>query len=563
MKLKSFLLFILIICIAAFLRLYKLDSIPPGLSQDETSIGYNAYSILKTGKDEHGVPFPQNFKAFGEYKLPGYIYLSTVPIAILGTTPLAVRLPSALFGILTVVLMFFLVKELFPRDNTTVPILSTALLAVNPWHLHFSRGAFEVTVSLFFITSACLLWLIAKRRAQPAFLIGVSLLLFSLAGYTYNIARLLGPLCIIFFAITSVPTFKRFHLGSWLIVILFGISSFAPMFLGMLLNGGLSSTSGTMIWSSAYIQAPLLEWRSYFYLWPITITKILFNKPLLTSMQFIQNFINFFSPSFFFTTGSLHGNHGIGNVGEWYTFEAITILFGVIAAYKKKIHPLVGFWIFATIIIVSLTRESPQASRALFIVVPVTLLSALGALSIITYISSWKLSLLRTTTYLFIIGMCLYQLFSYFASYYTRFPILYAKPWRLGDKEVSLYIKDQESKYDKIIIDTKSGFIYTSLLYYLSYTPSKFQQETTWSKDDSEGFSFPTRSGKYEFRSINWVNDINQPRTLIVTTHLEKPLNVPPLKTFYYPQRPVVFAVGQQIMQYPIADISYVLVETK
>ena len=58
----------LILLIAFILRFYKLGIVPDGLQQDETSIGYNAYSILKTGRDEHGVYLPQNFQAFGEYK---------------------------------------------------------------------------------------------------------------------------------------------------------------------------------------------------------------------------------------------------------------------------------------------------------------------------------------------------------------------------------------------------------------------------------------------------------------------------------------------------------------
>ncbi len=57
-----------------FLHFYKLTSIPSGLNQDETSIGYNAYSVLTTGKDEYGKSYPIYFKSFGDEKLPVYIY---------------------------------------------------------------------------------------------------------------------------------------------------------------------------------------------------------------------------------------------------------------------------------------------------------------------------------------------------------------------------------------------------------------------------------------------------------------------------------------------------------
>src|SRR3989344_5210772 len=93
---------IAIIILAAILSLYKLGEVPSGLYQDETAIGYNAYSLLETGKDEHGVSYPLYFKSFGDYKLPVYIYLTAFSVKTFGLTGFAVRLPSAVFGILSV-----------------------------------------------------------------------------------------------------------------------------------------------------------------------------------------------------------------------------------------------------------------------------------------------------------------------------------------------------------------------------------------------------------------------------------------------------------------------------
>ena len=69
---------IVILLIAAFLRFYKLDSYPVSISWDEAAIGYNAYSIAQTGKDEYGQKFPVLFRSFNDYKLPGYIYLDAL-----------------------------------------------------------------------------------------------------------------------------------------------------------------------------------------------------------------------------------------------------------------------------------------------------------------------------------------------------------------------------------------------------------------------------------------------------------------------------------------------------
>ena len=147
---KSTWVLIAIILFGAFIRLFKLGEIPNGLQQDETSLGYNAYSILKTEKDEHGVFLPQNFQAFGEYKLPGYIYATVPSIFVFGFTPFAIRFPSALAGILSLVSIYVLTKFLFQVKekefkytywSDQIPYIVTALVAINPWHIHFSRAA--------------------------------------------------------------------------------------------------------------------------------------------------------------------------------------------------------------------------------------------------------------------------------------------------------------------------------------------------------------------------------------------------------------------------------------
>src|SRR3989344_6108180 len=99
---KKILLYSLIIALASFLRFWNLSNQPPGLTWDEAAIGYNAYSVLKTGKDEFGVRFPLIFKSFGDYKPGLYVYLTVPPVAVFGLSEFAVRFPSALFGTVAV-----------------------------------------------------------------------------------------------------------------------------------------------------------------------------------------------------------------------------------------------------------------------------------------------------------------------------------------------------------------------------------------------------------------------------------------------------------------------------
>src|SRR3990167_5685800 len=159
MKKKEIITLLAIIILAVVLRFYRLGTTPPSLYWDEASLGYNAYSILETGRDEHGEFLPiTRFKAFGDYKPPGYIYASVPSIALFGLNEFAVRFPSAFSGILTVILAYLIAKKLFEKE--AIALLTSFLLAISPWHLQFSRGAFEANLGLFFSTLG--IWLFLK-----------------------------------------------------------------------------------------------------------------------------------------------------------------------------------------------------------------------------------------------------------------------------------------------------------------------------------------------------------------------------------------------------------------
>src|SRR3989304_2387407 len=169
MKNKSVKIILLVILIiASFLRLWKITEVPVSLFGDELDVGYQAYSILKTGRDYNGNFLPLHFHSIAEWRTPLYLYTCVPTVAIFGITPLGVRLPAAIFGILNVLLMYLLVSELlnygsrsmdskkrnsFLTKSQVISLVSSAFLAVSPWHLQYSRAAFEVTQLLFFYLS--------------------------------------------------------------------------------------------------------------------------------------------------------------------------------------------------------------------------------------------------------------------------------------------------------------------------------------------------------------------------------------------------------------------------
>ena len=145
---KKLAIFLLIIGI--FLRLYKVDSIPPHLSNDEISIAYDAYSIAHSGKDEHGNSCPISFPSYGTYKAPLYTYVLSPLVYVFGNTELVVRLPSILAGLLTIVVTGLIAFELIKKRQ--VAILAAVLLAITPWHIYASRMAWEANLALLFLS---------------------------------------------------------------------------------------------------------------------------------------------------------------------------------------------------------------------------------------------------------------------------------------------------------------------------------------------------------------------------------------------------------------------------
>lgn len=587
MKNLRWLFLVFLILLAGFLRFYKLGEIPNGLYQDETAIGYNAYSILETGKDEHGISTPVYFKSFGDYKLPVYIYLTTISVKLFGLTEWAVRFPSALFGTLSVLVMYLFIRELFNRTQITelndqhgkknfighwvlssefLAGFSALLFAINPWHLHYSRATFEVSIALFFFLLGGLF--LIRQEKRGAFFFGT--LCFIIALYTYNLTRLLSPLLYVLFLWVYKDRVRHVSKNELVGTTIFSLFLLLPFLSTLLAGGGAASARGTFIFTSSSVQAPLLELRSYFLSLPPLWNKIFFNQMISSLWLYFNNVARYFSVEFFFLTGSAHGNHSIGNVGQFYLFELPLVLIGLfqILNIKKSqsyklmrphdfvysLSSLILGWTSITILTAALTREAPHATRSFFLLVPLVTFCAIGLLHVLSWLKSRRIIILIGAAFV------MYNLVYYFSSYYLRFPIFYAKQWRAEDKELALFIKSIEAQYDHIIVDKESGLVYPSLLFFQQFPPKNFQETVKRSPDDSEGFSEVVSFGKYEFRQIDWAKEIRSPRTLFVTSTDNKPNDVVTMKEFFYSERPVVISVKEQIAQYPVKESAYVVV---
>ena len=164
MKFIRLTLFLLIILLAVFLRFYKLGEIPNGLYVDEAAIGYNAYSFLKTGRDEYGKPWPVFLRSYGSYAPPLYTYATILPVAFLGLNPFAVRFVSAVSGVLCVLLIYLIFKNLDFLNRRFIPEIGAFILAFSPWTIFFSRGAYEANLAFIIVLFSIYFLLLSRRK---------------------------------------------------------------------------------------------------------------------------------------------------------------------------------------------------------------------------------------------------------------------------------------------------------------------------------------------------------------------------------------------------------------
>ena len=187
-NLKNFVL-IIIVVVGALLRFYKLSQIPNGFYIDEAAIGYNSYSLLKTGEDEYGKSFPIFLKSFNAYSSPLYAYLSTIPIALFGLNVFSVRFLSAFLGSLSILIFYGILGKIKIIKKDYIRLLGAFIFAISPWNIFFSRGAYEANLVLFMILLSFYLFLDESKKYWKL-LLSISVL--SLSTYAYQANRLIS-----------------------------------------------------------------------------------------------------------------------------------------------------------------------------------------------------------------------------------------------------------------------------------------------------------------------------------------------------------------------------------
>lgn len=521
-----FLLFILVM--AFFLRVYKIAEYPAGLNADEAAIGYNAYSLLQTGKDEFGHSWPINFQSFNDYKPGFYFYLVLPFVKIFGLSVLAVRLPSVILGTLTVFLIYLLADELF--NSYLLSLISSLLLAISPWHLHFSRGGWETNAATFFMIAGVYLFLISLEK--PKFFL-LSALGFLLSMFTYHSARIISPLLVLGLTLFYWrKIFIKENLKPLILAVGIGGMLLLTLLVSMGGQAGASRFSGVGIFADQgpYWRANELrgQHQDPYSIFP----KIIHNKYLEYGFRFFDNYLRHFNGDFLFISGDEIQRNRIPEMGQMYLVEFPFLVLGLYFLLKNrpKNWPVPIFWLAVAPLASSLTFQSPHAIRSLNMVIPLVILTAYGIYNLL-FILKRTPPIFRYS--LFIIP-CLFFFSFYLHQYYIHYPQTYPAAWEDGFSQLAEYLSQNGGRYNRIYITNKYDQPYILTAFFLKYPPELFQKEARLTEKDQFGFSTVANFGKYYFGPINWEEKPIGQKVLLVGTTAEVPESATIIKRIYF-----------------------------
>ena len=513
-----------ILLLGAFLRLFMLGSVPASLNWDEASQGYTAYSVARTGMDEWGAKLPMFFRSYGEWKSAVYIYLLVPLVKFFSLSPFIVRLPSAIFGVISIYLIYLICKKLY-SENTA--LWSAFLMAVTPWSFFLSRPAFEANVALTLLLAGLYLFLTQKYV--------FSAIMFGLAPHTYNSAKIVVPILVVYL-IWSTKLYKNLKTSFLYLGIL------AVFALPLLLNlfSGQSQARYTQV--SLTTDGKALE--SFYALrkaLPSPIDKLAINKGTYIAFKFVDNSLSYLSPGFLVWHGGTHTQQSLPYHGVLYVSEYILVIIGIFALLKNqsKFNLLPFVLIILGIIPAALTRDPEHALRSLLVIPGFIILASIG----FDYLFSINYKYLKIGTWILII-----EIFIYMASYFTWYGPVYARDWQYGYPEVSSYLDSNASKYDHIVVTKWFGEPQLFLAFYGQWDPVWYQQQNKqnisyersgkmW-LDQLESYSL----GKYTFKYISWGEETRDKKTLYIGKFDDFPGSTP-LKTVYYPDGTVAFHI--------------------
>lgn len=469
---------------AAWLYFCKINEVPNSLSDDEATVGYNAFSILSTGKDEFGKTFPLAFRFFGAYTPPLFVYFAVPFVKFFGLTAGSLRVLSGISTLAGILIVYRFARKLNIFSSSLTAILAAFIFAISPWVIFYARIGYEVTFGyILYSLGALFLWeSIAKRKLS---LPGLILLL--LSTYVAHTERYLVPIFLFFvftfFRKEIISPQNRNRLRAGLVILLL---TQVPNFY-------------------------LLTTRAFW------VKNMTFANPSLTVTinDFMAQLLTYFSPkSIFGASPDINLQHTAPEIPLFYSWLIIPFLIGLYQFYLKS-RTQGGKFLF----IFLLTAPIPGAlsghfisiQRVMTMIIPLLLVIALGFDFLFQKIKPFVFLLLFFL-------LTAFSLLLFWRSYWVLFPKERAPYWSYGYQQLSEIVR--KSQYETFVIDTaRTPTAYIGFLFYLKYPPVEYQRQFS-PEFVKKYYANPLLAGGHKFanidlRPIEWKRDIYVEQVLV------------------------------------------------
>jgi len=528
---------LVVLLFAFFVRFIGLMQTPPALYWEEVALGYDAYSILQTGKDHHGNPWPiVAFESFGDWK-PSLYFYSLVPfIAIFDLQPWVVRVPSVLAGMSIVLAVGILSKKvafLLSLENPNkYGLIGLFLASISTWAIHFSRGGWEVNLATGLLSWGAVFGLYGvdyatKQKVFKPVYILLSALLLVLSVYAYHGTRLVAPLIGVLLAwywlsATSLKTFSLKQIWPIITSGCLAVLMIAPILLSLQSPQVSQRFAETSIFST--LEVIIESNQAKEALDNTFLSKILYHRYILFGREILTNYVDHFNLNFLFISGDSNPRHSTGYGGLLHYQEFIFLLvgIGVIIHKKQKSGLLLLAWWLVAIIPAALTKTTPHALRILPAMPAMLVITSLGLgvcfeyvvkvyhskISILSKISTQNVThMLTQKSYLFISIALVSVYIGTFTFWWRQYWLVYPKQssseWQYGYQQMVTEVEMRRGlQSGPVYITREQG---RPAMYYWFYTktdPVLVQAENATAKKDQSEF--------LTFQNISFPNTVHE-----------------------------------------------------
>jgi len=516
---KPKLILIVILLIATVTRFWGLSIAPVSPNWDEVSLGYNAYSILKTGRDEWGTFLPTIFPAFGDYKLPVFVYASVPVMAIFGLNIFSIRFISALSGVVAVYGIYLLTNLVFKKAKTpfnhqglSAGHFSALILSLLPWHIFLSRPALEANLGLPLYLFG-LYFLFSSLNKTAHLIYSASLL--GLAMHTYNSYRVLVPLTAVLFLVFYFKkiAFKSYYF--WISLVIAILAS--TLVISQIKNGqGLARYEKLKILNTNTIYQ-IGQARQNSNL-PEPLPKLIHNRPVFFTTQVVKNYFSYFTPQFWNQSRGAQYQFAIpGKNLVTYPVLALCLL-GLFFVLKTKSKTASFFVVlfFLSPLAASFTNDPPQAIRPSPLIIFVCLFFAFGLYHVQSSLKRHQETVICLVISLFAISSVLYL-----KNYWYNYQLQYSSSWQYGYKQVFDYISKNGHNDQNVFVTKKYGEPHIFDFFFNKADPVIVQN-----KGETIRFSKSDWLWTDKFQNHYFVNDWQIPVGVVSKLSLESGLEI-------------------------------------